>query len=71
MPHERIDSETGPKGTRCVARLSWTGRSPYMRPRTWRSTWFNTGNEGRDFYLARLEMQRRVADAVSAGLFTN
>ncbi len=72
MPHERIDAEKGPKGTRCVVRMDWTGRSPrkpYLRPRTWKSSWFNTGNEQRDFYLARLEMQKRIADAVAAGTF--
>lgn len=68
MPHESIDAETGPKGTRCVVRMSWTGRSPYVRPRTWRSQWFNSGNEQRDFYLARLAMQKRIADAVASGV---
>lgn len=67
MPHQRIDAEKGPKGTRCVVRMAWTGRIPYLRPRTWRSSWFNTGNEQRDFYLARMEMQQRISDAVEAG----
>lgn len=67
MPHELITAEKGPKGTRCVTRLSWTGYKPYERPRTWRSSWFNTGNEQRDFYLGRMELQKRISEALEAG----
>lgn len=68
MPHQVISKESGPKGTRCVNTLSWTGLSPYQRPRTWRSAWYNTGNEHRDFYLAEMEMQRRIREAIDAGI---
>ena len=66
MPNDSITAEKGPKGIRGVIRLYWVGVRPYVRARTWRSSWFNTGNEQRDFYLARMELQRRVADAVAS-----
>lgn len=71
MPHQSINSEKGPKGTRCVTHMTWTGRSPYLRPRTWRSNWFTTDNENRDFCFAEMELQKRISDAVQAGIFPN
>ena len=66
MPSEIIDIERGPKGVRCVVKMRFS--TPSVRSRTWRSQWFDSGNEGRDFYLARMQMQQRIAEAILAGM---